>query len=464
MATEKSFELLDALTGRESESFEKYLDSPFFRVPEPVRELYSLMTVQGIRHRKSLFGQLYPGKRYDDKRLRYLLSALNHSIEEFFSYRALQKDSLTGMMLLSSTLSNRSCNKAYRKIHRDIQQMESAEDEAHRFYVRYTDELHALRLMMKESTRKQSPDYVPILENLDTFYMLSRLRIACEATNISNILAQKIEMTLLDSLLPLAEKPPYNKVPHIRIYSLIYRMLTHPEKETFFTATGKLLRDEGHFIHPSELGDLYQYLKNYCVRRVNSGDTSYVRVLFELYLDILANKSLMRHDYLSQFEFKNMVTISLRLGETGWCEKFIKRYINHLRPEDRKNTLAYNTAYLYFMKADYHRAISKLQEVEMTDVFYQLDARVILLKSYFELDETDSFFYQASAFRLFLLRNKNISEFQKTIYRNLIKYLSAIVRSYGSRAKLKKIRAAIETNRNVADLNWLLQKIQEQGA
>ena len=114
-----------------------------------------------------------------------------------------------------------------------------------------------------------------------------------------------------------------------------------------------------------------------------------------------------------------------------------------------------------FIDNDYRKAIRKLQEVALNDVFYQLDARVILLKSYYELNDTDSFFYQASAFRLFLLRNRHISDYQKNIYRNLIKFLTAIVRSAFSKSKLLKIRVEIEKEKNVADLNWLRSKVNE---
>ena len=119
------------------------------------------------------------------------------------------------------------------------------------------------------------------------------------------------------------------------------------------------------------------------------------------------------------------------------------------------------TTILMFIDNDFRKAIRKLQEVELNDVFYQLDARVILLKCFYELDDTDSFFYQASAFRLFLLRNRHISDYQKNIYRNLIKFLTAIVRSSYSRTKLLKIQSEIEQEKNVADLNWLRTKVNE---
>jgi ATP-dependent exoDNAse (exonuclease V) alpha subunit len=72
----------------------------------------------------------------------------------------------------------------------------------------------------------------------------------------------------------------------------------------------------------------------------------------------------------------------------------------------------------------------------------------------------DAFFYHASAFRLFLLRNRYISDYQKTFNRNLIKFLSALWRAGTSPAKLKRLMSAIEKEKNVADLKWLMEKVE----
>ncbi|MEO5572111.1 MAG: hypothetical protein ABIT08_12395, partial [Bacteroidia bacterium] len=190
------------------------------------------------------------------------------------------------------------------------------------------------------------------------------------------------------------------------------------------------------------------------------GNSDYIRRLFEIDKTMLANKPLMYHEYLSQFEFKNIVSISLRLNENGWCRNFISKYINYLKPEERKNALTYNSAYLNFMNGDFKNAIRKLREVEFTDVVYQLDSRVVLLKCYYELDDIETFFYHASAFRIFLLRNRNISDYQRTINRNLIKFLTKIVRAGTSKTKLTQLKKEISTEKNVADLKWLEEKVE----
>lgn len=83
------------------------------------------------------------------------------------------------------------------------------------------------------------------------------------------------------------------------------------------------------------------------------------------------------------------------------------------------------------------------KKVEFTDVFYQLDSRVLQLKIYFESDDYENLFYHISAFRIFLKRNNSISENQRTIYRNLVRFKAKLARTGISRIKWKRIAAEL---------------------
>jgi len=460
MAIEKTRELVNSLNLNEKAAFEKYLESPFFNVGQVAAGLYQAVVAGKKGFRQEYFNALFPGKRYDDKQYRYIASELNRHLEKFMMLKNLQKDPLITDLITAGALADRDLKKSYHMIHRDITAKQTIRDETW-FMRQYEHGIQDLRYTIRDAERKAAPDYHTVIRHLDTFYLLAKLRLACESINMANILQSSVDIGMYEKILELADGPQFAETPLLLLYARIYTILTDSKNETAFNEAGTLLREHSEQIKPAEMVNLYQYLKNFCVRQVNSGNTAYVRILFNLYNDMLQNKPMMRHDYLSQWEFKNMVTISLRLGEHDWCEKFLNRYITNLRPEDRKNALTYNTAYFSFMKGEYRQAVRKLQEVEMTDVFYQLDSRVVILKCYYELNDNDAFFYSASAFRLFLMRNKSISAFQQTIYRNLIKYITGIERARFNRAKLQKIRQKIETEKNVADVAWLMNKIDE---
>ena len=120
-----------------------------------------------------------------------------------------------------------------------------------------------------------------------------------------------------------------------------------------------------------------------------------------------------------------------------------------------KNAFIYNQAYLFHAKGDFKNALASLQQVEFNDLYYQLDMRVILLKSYYEMGDDDSFFYHTAAFKIFLTRNKLVSEYQRKIYRNLIKYTTQMMNAFDDHKKLLKVKEEVDRIKQIADIGWL---------
>ncbi|HET6990155.1 MAG TPA: hypothetical protein VFJ43_02480, partial [Bacteroidia bacterium] len=221
-----------------------------------------------------------------------------------------------------------------------------------------------------------------------------------------------------------------------------------------------LLKEHESKFTLSELREMYQYVLNYCIKKINLGNINWQKTLFEIYKITIGNKVLMSEGHLSHWDYKNIVTISLRQKEFDWAKSFVENQKKFLLPAERENAYIYNLANVYFNAGEYSRSLKLLQQVEFSDVYYQLDSKSILLKTYFELDETESFFYHATAFRTFLNRNKLVSEYQRTIYLNLIRYSSQLMKAAGIKKKIMLIRKKVEENRNIADLQWLLRKIE----
>ncbi len=153
------------------------------------------------------------------------------------------------------------------------------------------------------------------------------------------------------------------------------------------------------------------------------------------------------------------MTIGLRLKEYDWVRAFLDRELRRLPEKERSNAQRYNLGNYFFHTGQYHAAIRIFQQVEFSDLYYQLDVRAILLKVYFELGEEELFDYHASAFRTFLSRNRKVSDYQRLIYRNFISFASRTLRKQDDPIALKGLLQEISQNRRVADIRWLEDKI-----
>src|SRR5690606_12553717 len=124
--------------------------------------------------------------------------------------------------------------------------------------------------------------------------------------------------------------------------------------------------------------------------------------------------------------YKNIVTLGIRLKEFDWTDRFIEKYKETLAPQFRQNAYTYNLASYYVGKKEYKSALKLLQKVEFVDVFYHLDAKAMMLRMYYELDDTEALESLMQTFKAYLNRNKLISNYQNEVYLNLIKYTQKV--------------------------------------
>ena len=456
----KLSELINSLSAREKRQFSEFLHSSVTRTASPMIKAFKA-AVEVLENsaeidKKAIYKKAKSVNRYDDKEYRYLQSELCRHLEYFLVEKHLESNKMQFNSLLLQSLTERNCIKSAKYILGIIRSEEIKSLEY--FRIISNSEENVMSLLSRH--RRHLPEnYNTVSEHIDAFYILKKLKMFCELINRQNILGNKTEINFYNEINTISSHNQFRNIPLIAIYREILITLTETNNEASFDLLQKLVSRHKDIIEVSELKEIYQYIKNFCIRKINEGRTDYTEKLYKIYKDILSNEKLMRSEYLSQFEFKNIVSIGIRLKENKWSRWFIDKYINYTRPEERSNVFKYNMAFWYFHSGEFKRAIKSVRDVEFTDVVYQLDSRVILLKSYYELDEQESFFYHASAFRLFILRNRHISDYQKKINRNLIRFLSAIVRAGTSKTKLDRLKMEIQKEKNVADINWLIEKI-----
>jgi hypothetical protein len=456
-------ELVYCLNGHEEKTFRVFLSSPYFNSDKSVLNLFKAMINRRQEEnfsKRHLFKQLFRNKKYDDKKMRYIISKLTKHIEYFLTMRHIDKNESQYLLHCTEALAEKDCEKAFAFAFNEIKRKSPVKN-ATRFYQLHKAYETHLNNMFARQSRKVKLDYDSVLHHLDSFYLSKKLQLFSEIINLKNILSRDYPMHLLEELKKLARHDDFKNVPVVQVYYLVLLTLTEPGNENHFAELKNSVAQHGHLFPVNELKELYQYVKNYCIKKINSSQPEYTQALFSIYKEMLADKRLMREDYFSQWEFKNVVNISLRLNEKEWCKNFIPKYISYLKPTERKNALTFNLAYLNFMNGNFKEAIKRLKDVEFTDVFYKVDAKVILMKCYYELDEMEFFFYHASAYRLFLLRNRQLSPYQKKMNRNLIIYLSRLVRAEMNPAKLEQLKKEVLKEKNIADRNWLLEKINE---
>ena len=111
----------------------------------------------------------------------------------------------------------------------------------------------------------------------------------------------------------------------------------------------------------------------------------------------------------------------MRLKEYDWTEQFIYKYKLQLPPNEQENAYIYNMAVYHYERKAYKKSLLMLHEVRFTDASYHIGAKIIQLKSYYELDESEAFYSLIETFRIYIIRNKRLSDYRKKANLNFLK-------------------------------------------
>ena len=450
--------------------FSEMLHSPAFNKQEIVIALFEVLRevfqneACEIPSMEVLHEALFPGVKYQHQPLRYVMTDLTRLAENYLIQMALEKNEVLRARLLMGVYVDRQLDKYFSNtLDKALEKLEKKplRDSSY-LYQRFR--LEEAGLNFDQQRRKRSGDkwIYPMLRDLEQFSLGTRLKYVCELVNRHNVVAGDLSFKIVEGVLEEVGHTAHADIPAILIYHQILLSLLESDDETHYQALRNSLRRHKEEFALEELGQMYAFALNYCIKKLNSGQTAYLRELFTLYQELMEGKIIYEGGYLPPQHFKNIVTVGIRLEEFSWAESFIEQYCQDIPEIEKENARIYNQASLAYARRDYSRSLQLLQRVEFTDVYYQLDSKSILLKSYFELGDFEPLISLIDSFKLYLRRNKTISEYQRTVYLNLVKYVRKLVRiRLGSRSPVQEILHEMEATKEIADLRWLRQKVDE---
>ena len=459
----KTIFYLNSLKATEKNELTEFVSSPFFNKNlQLIALLEQLLNCKEIDE-KSIFKKV-TGKKYDEQKFRYLLSDLNLLMEDFLSVKKFNKNALLKKQLLLQGLQEKKIFKYARQHQQDLIQLieNNQKQDAEILGSRLITEELSFRLAADFDNRSLDTRLQKLSDSIDSYYFAKKLKYACEMINRSNVLQDSYNVHFLEEIRNFLKTSSFLQVPAISLYYHILNSLLRPEEEEHYNNLITELKKHKEFFSTEELRDMFTFAQNYCIRRLNAGQVHYLEKLFVNYKYLLEEKIILNNNTISQFDFKNIVTIGLRLNEFEWVKKFISTYSVNLPASDRSNAEVYNLSRLYYSSGEPRKALKLMQNVEFTDVYYHLDAKVLLVKIYFDNGAVESFIPLYTSFGNYLRRNKRVSAYQRLTYLNFLKFTNQLFNyKVFDKGNLQQILTDLNTTENIADINWLKQKTEQ---
>ena len=312
---------------------------------------------------------------------------------------------------------------------------------------------------ISSSNRTRDLNLQELLDDVDLIFISKKLRQACFAVAHQSVYGQEYDYGLLNEILDHVEKFNLLKHPSIRLYYSAYKMLHSPKEATFFNQFKSDIDELKNLFPDTELQGVYRFAINQCIRLINRGQIEYGTIALDLYDEALTSKYLLVDGYLSRFTFKNIAAIAVKIGEFERAEKFSKEYYSSLRKEERNSALNLNQALISYHQKDFDTALTSLQEVDFKDHLFNLAAKVIQMKIYFESDDIDLLDSHLDAMQMYILRKKVIG-YHKTNYKNIIKMTRKLLKiKPGDASEINALKGEIENAEVLTEKKWLLNQL-----
>jgi hypothetical protein len=468
------------LSAKERERFQDFVHSPFFNKSKKIQRLCSLI-LEGVQSqgnsdlsKQQLHADLFEGLAYNELQINNVISDLLQLGYRFLAMIHFEKEEALNKSFTAEELLERGQTDLAAKVSRSFAQtldkVPYRNCEFHQSQYLLHDKM--VRYHLSTNMRARDKHLQQQSDSFDLYYFSNKLRIACDMISRNITTSGHYQCHFLEELLPYYESNflEYQHHPSLHIYYHILK-LVQDKKEEQYQYLKSYIRQQLHHFPKAELRFIYLYLQNYCVYQINSGKSIYYQELRDMYDLLLQQEIIFYNGFLQESTYKNIVTTGIRLSDYDWTESIIHQYKDKLPPEDRNNAVVYNLAALYYARRQYKPALQQLHNVEFTDTSYHVGAKIIQLKSYYELGETEALYALIEAFKKYILRNKDLVPYHKNANANFLRLVKKVYQLKSSKGrskkaalaeKRKKVMALLETLEPVANLDWLRGKVLEE--
>ncbi|MFT6000185.1 MAG: hypothetical protein ACI81P_002646, partial [Neolewinella sp.] len=323
------------------------------------------------------------------------------------------------------------------------------------------------------TNRSDTREMEAMLNHLDRFYMVEKLRHACQLTANMLMMNTHYEFLLLEPVLEYLEGKQGEallyggKEPSIDCYYHILMSLRKPDKEQHYERMLYYLNDGFERLPLDHQKDVYSFASNYCIQRIRSGHAAYRSQLMDLYRRGIDIGIIYDKGEISEYDYKNIVTLGSANKEFEWTERFIEENRERLPAAKRDNAYALNKASFLYALDRLDEAARLLVRVTDSDIVYHLARVVLEVRIAYDQQDQEYALNLLETFRLYVRRSRKMSTKDKRSYINYTRFTKQLVNlkhqeEYLGKATYEKRMEALAESVQAADLaverGWLLRE------
>ncbi len=461
MKISKTYKLYSLFTVKELKRLHLFIHSDYFNKEKNVKKMYSFLRENFNKSLKKelVYNFIYPKERFNISRYNYLSTTLFNLFKEF--------------IIIENALNNKSfydtnvLNKLKELNQKDLFVLEeniiikkdfkTIKKKSSDYQKKYLFEYERLNFYAEQ--KRTETKYVKSLHfNLDAYYLIEKLKVACTEINQQKLYKTERELKLTKIIIDyINETDLITEIPLLSIYYNAYNMLTSNKKKDFIL----LKKDLEEFdFEEKEITDAFIFGLNFCIQKLNAGDTTFNNEIFEMYQTGIQKNILLKKGKLSHFTFSNIVTIGLRLKRFEEVETFIEKNKKLLSGAEKQTYYSFNLAKLLFEKGEFEKVTALYNEKLIKEILLNIQMRILQIKAFYELGEFDICESLISSTDQ-LLNRKGILAYHKKVFKNFIKFSKSLITiNHLDKSEIQSFKNKIENIETIIDKKWLIEKLK----
>jgi|GEM_PF-1508324 len=467
MKNSVAFQSIASFTAWEALHFRKWLLSTVHNTRPELAGLFDYLRECTLRQEvmpepEKAFQKVFTGQSFDEKKMRHALSWLMAQIKAFFIWQELQNDVHQSNRYVVRAFRKRGLASGFRQAMEDAksQLKKSKTIDLEAPLVAFHVEMEDFQWNLAQK-RSQEIQFDLLADHLTAYFTTQMLRLGYMYRTQQALQKQSpAALPRLETV--LRAFPPENQrdSPQIALHYVGYQLLSNPYEDHWLLQFRQLLAQYGSQFSPDEARDHLMLAINHCIRRINQGQRQFIPEVLTFYELGLENLWLLdERGFLAKYTYNNVLLTIIAQQDWQKAESFLERYRAQLPPVERTTVYDYNKAVLLFRKGDYDGAQSILRSLAFADPTYNLEARRMLLRIYFENNEYDALDSLLDNLMTWLRRHGEIG-YQREMYRNLARFTGKLLKiPAGEKKKLQDLAQKIKDTPLVADRAWLLKQL-----
>jgi len=475
-------EFIHNFSADERKKMNRFLQSPYFNTDKSIIKLYNLLekhvsnTPQlSVEHRTLIYQKIFPKGIVTDhqlnKKQKGVLDAtmgkLTALIKTFFTIESLDENiAYRNVLLNHKLLKKRHLRPLERHLKKEKKLLEAGQKRGVDYHLHeYQLEADQLKFFYQDGSIIKTDNLPDLISSLDTYYLIQKLEYQLTAISIMGVSDKKVyDFDSFDAMSSLLSLPQYAAHPLIQVYQAAIQMMKTREKYAYDHLL-QLLHKYESVIPTENLVDFYKIATIFCARRIREGQPEYHRHAFNLYKTMKHKNLLLEGSFMPISKLRNIISISCHVGEFEWAKEILELYRPFIQKQIQKQIYHFNLGVIAFYQKNYTQAISHFIRVDKVHTDYDINCRVLILKSYYELDDEydERTMQQFRSTKRFIHDNKLLKVNDKQGWKNFVSAAANLykVRHRYGKIRLETVQKQIDNFKSINDKRWLLEKIGE---